>query len=179
MFLDYLADKKSISFQPSKSEYLFASSKIGEQEFLLIKPSTYVNNSGIAAKHLVDQYSLNTEDLLVIVDDLNLEFPKIRLRLSGGDGGHNGLKSIIYHLNSQNFLRLRIGVGREFKKAEMANFVLSEYSDEELKKLYSVFENCFELIESYLEDGKKAMYDIYSRSYNKRTKMINISNSKS
>lgn len=177
MFLDYLASRKSISFHPSRSDYYSASGKIGEEEFLLVKPTTYVNNSGRAVKQIVENYNLNIDDLLVAVDDINIEEGKFNFKRKGSDGGHNGIKSIIFHLNSQDFLRLRIGVGQKFMKGEMTDYVLNEYSDEEFKKLSLVFVDCFDLVESFVEKGKKEMYDIYSRLSNKRSKSINSNSS--
>jgi PTH1 family peptidyl-tRNA hydrolase len=100
MFLDHLADKYSISFIPSQNDYYFAEHKIGQNYFGLIKPSSYVNNSGISAAQAISKYHSKIDDLLIIHDDVYLETGSFRLKLTGGDGGHKGVNSIIYHLSS-------------------------------------------------------------------------------
>ncbi len=102
----------------------------GESSYLLIKPTTFVNNSGIAAKQVLDSYIIDVKDLLVIIDDVNLETGAFRIKAAGSDGGHNGLSSMIYHINSDNFPRIRLGVGNNFEKGMMSSYVLSDFSKE-------------------------------------------------
>lgn len=163
MLLDYLAEKFNISFKPSKNDYLFSRGKLNEKDFLLIKPVTYVNNSGIAANQLVDEFSLTGEDMLVIVDDLNLPLADYRIRASGGDGGHNGLASIIYHLNSNKFPRLRIGIGQDFEKGKMSGYVLSDLDKNEIKILQKSFEINAILAEEFIKGGIRQMLDANSK----------------
>ena len=163
LILDYYASKKKIEFSPSKGEYFQASGSINEIEFLLIKPTTYVNRSGIAAKELIDSYNLEPEDLLVICDDTNLNIGTLRVRLTGGDGGHNGLASIIYNLNSNYFPRIRIGVGQSTDKSSLADYVLSDFNENEIRKLHPTFENTVLLIEEFITGGSKAMLDLNSK----------------
>ena len=109
---------------------------IGEERVLLVKPLTYMNNSGEAVGAIVSTYGLRLQDLLVIVDDFHLPLGSLRLRRGGSDGGHNGLSSIIYELQSDNFPRLRCGIGSESmpaEKSEMAGFVLSPFEKQELE----------------------------------------------
>jgi peptidyl-tRNA hydrolase, PTH1 family len=162
MFLDYTAAKESFSFLPSKGDYYYAEGKINNSEFSLIKPSTYVNESGVAALQALQYYNAETKDLLVVVDDLNLDFPEYRVRTSGGDGGHNGISSIIYHLNSDQFPRIRIGIKGDFEKGERADFVLSDFTKDEIKSLKNSFEDCLALTEGFIEGGIKKMLDINS-----------------
>jgi len=163
LILDYYAFKKKIEFSPSKGEYFQASGSIGEIKFLLIKPTTYVNRSGIAAKVLFDNHSMEPEDLLVICDDTNLNIGTLRVRLTGGDGGHNGLASIIYNLNSNYFPRIRIGVGQSADKSSLADYVLSDFTENEIRKLHPTFENTVLLIEEFITGGSKAMLDLNSK----------------
>ena len=162
MFLDYMAAKESISFFPSKGDFYFAEGKINNSEFSLIKPSTYVNDSGKAAAQALQFNDTKIEDLLVVVDDINLNFADFRVRASGGDGGHNGIASIIYNLNSDKFPRIRIGINSELKKEDMVDFVLADFNSEEKESLKNIFKDCLVLTEGFIEGGIKTMMDINS-----------------
>ena len=118
----------------------------------------------------MENLSLTTDDILIVYDDINLEEGLFKIRKSGGDGGHNGIKSIIYHINSQNFSRLRIGVGNKFKSGEMVRFVLSSFDFEAMKRVEPVLETSFDMVKAFIENGEKAMYDINSRLNNANTK---------
>jgi PTH1 family peptidyl-tRNA hydrolase len=164
MFLDYLANKYSISFVPSRNDYYFAEHKIGENYFSLIKPSNYVNNSGFSAVQAIANYNTSIDDLLVVHDDVYLSTGTFRLKLTGGDGGHKGVNSIIYHLSSEDVARIRIGVGgKEFSQENIAEYVLSDFSKEDEKLLNEVFENCSSLAEAFICGGKKQLLDINSK----------------
>jgi PTH1 family peptidyl-tRNA hydrolase len=160
--LDYLAQKKSLEFNEAPGEYLQASGKVEEQEFFLIKPTTFVNNSGFAAKQLFEKYFVEPEDFLVVCDDSNLKPGTLRVRLSGGDGGHNGLGSIIYHLVTENFPRIRIGIGSSPNPEDLAEYVLSEFSDSEFEKLKLTFNTVSMLIEEFIIGGNKKMLEANS-----------------
>ena len=161
MFLDYIAVKESLSFLPSKGDFYFAEGNINNSGFNLIKPSTYVNDSGKAALQAIQFNNSNIEDLLVIFDDLNLNFSEFRVRASGGDGGHNGIASIIYHLNSDKFPRIRIGINNAEKDSHV-DFVLSDFSKDEKNSLTNIFDDCMTLTRGFIEGGIKKMMDINS-----------------
>ena len=161
MFLDYLAVKESLSFFPSKGDFYFAEGKLNNSEFNLIKPSTYVNDSGKAALQALQFNNAKVEDLLVVVDDLNLNFSEFRVRASGGDGGHNGIASIIYHLNSDRFPRIRIGINNDEKESNV-DFVLSDFTSDEKNSLTNIFDDCMILTKGFIEAGIKNMMDINS-----------------
>lgn len=164
MFLDHLADKYSISFIPSQNDYYFAEHKIGQNYFGLIKPSSYVNNSGISAAQAISKYHSKIDDLLIIHDDVYLETGSFRLKLTGGDGGHKGVNSIIYHLSSEDIVRIRLGVGgKNFSQDKIAEYVLSDFSDEDKKSLGEVFTKCTVLTESFICGGKKQLLDVTSK----------------
>lgn len=163
MLLDYFANEHSITFQPSKFDYYFAKGNLSSNSFLLVKPTTYVNNSGVAALQVVKKYETNIEDFLVVVDDVNLQFADIRIRKSGGDGGHNGINSIIFHLQNDQFPRLRIGIGNDFAEGQMADYVLTDFSDEEKKVLPDTFKIGTTLLEEFITSGINGMLDANSR----------------
>jgi PTH1 family peptidyl-tRNA hydrolase len=160
--LDYFAEKNSLSFIPSKGSYYYSRGIHLNNEYFLVKPSTFVNNSGIAAAELIETLNIGISELLVVHDDINLNLGSIKVKLSGGDGGHNGINSIIYHLISNEFTRLRIGVGSSFEKGEMAAYVLSDFNPEEKKLLQKVFKTGAYLIEEFIKGGTKYLLDANS-----------------
>jgi len=109
--------------------------KFKGRSLVLLKPSTYMNLSGKAVNYWMQKENIPIENILVITDDLALPFGKLRLKGKGSDGGHNGLKDIQAVLNSQNYSRLRFGVGNEFSKGKQVDYVLGEWGEEELKTL--------------------------------------------
>ena len=165
--------KNNLEFKPSKSDYWFVESEISAFHFFLIKPATYVNNSGLVVKEIMEEYELETSDVLVICDDTNLPLGELRPRKSGSDGGHNGLKSIIYHLVSEDFMRLRIGVGNPQVNYDLAQYVLEDFSSEELKKIEEKYEFIFSLIEKFICGGSKEMLNLYSKKGKSDSQSIN------
>lgn len=162
LLLDYLANKISVNFKESTGDYFEAEGKINDQIFLLVKPVTYVNKSGIAAKQIFEKYCLSDEEFLVVCDDTNIKSYDWRVRLSGGDGGHNGLSSLIYHLFSDQFPRIRIGIGTNPPDIELSDYVLSEFSKDELKEYQNTFKKCSILIEEFIIGGSKKMLEANS-----------------
>lgn len=162
LILDRLAEKYSLEFKPSKKDYYYSEGLLDSSDFFLVKPTTYMNLSGEAVLDFTDLHPVNVEDILVLVDDVNLLPGQIRLRKSGSDGGHNGIKSIIYHLQSDSFPRLRFGIGNEFEKGEMANFVLARFNKNELKDLEKSLDLSVKLIEKFICGGYKSMLDFFS-----------------
>lgn len=128
-----------------------------------MKPTTYVNNSGVAALQAIQNYKIELDDFLLVHDDLNLEFPDLRVRVSGGDGGHNGLNSVIYHLNSVDFLRLRFGIGNNFEKGKMADYVLTDFSADEILQLTNTFKVGTFLLNEFISGGTKSLLDANSK----------------
>jgi PTH1 family peptidyl-tRNA hydrolase len=166
LILDNLANELSIEFQQAKDEYYICGGRLKQNPFYLIKPVTYVNNSGIAALQFVNEYKLNVEDFLVVCDDINMETGKIRIRKSGGDGGHNGLASIIYHLNTNNFPRLRIGIGKDFTDGEQASYVLDDFSEDDENILSVVQNKTSILLKDFILGGIDSMLDSNSMLFN-------------
>ena len=163
MILDELARKLECSFTAGKGDYFIAGGSLKGQDYILVKPTTYVNRSGIAASDILNNYDIPLEKFLVISDDVNLEVGKIRLRKSGGDGGHNGLASIIYYLESINFPRLRFGIGNNFEEGEMADYVLSPFEESELKIIKPRIEFAVSLAEEFIKGGLQSALDYYSK----------------
>lgn len=132
--LDALAEEKGATFKTDRLGDV-ATIKHKGRTFILLKPSTFMNLSGKAVRYWLEKEKVQWENLLVIVDDLNLPFGKLRMRGKGSDGGHNGLKDINEKMGKNNYARLRFGIGDEFNKGKQINYVLGRWSDEENEKL--------------------------------------------
>ncbi len=164
--LDSFVEKNELLFVPSKGEYWYAESSLDSFPYILVKPTTYVNNSGFVVLELIEKYNLSEKDILVIVDDINIELGKLRIRKSGGDGGHNGLKSIIYNLESNKFPRIRIGIKNPNKNESLVDFVLSNFTNKELEILNKNSSLIIELIKNFIIGGTSQMLNLYSEVKN-------------
>lgn len=165
-FLDYFAEKKTCTFQSSKFKYHFTEGELSGEPFVLVKPDTYVNLSGVAASNCINYYQIDVKDLLVIVDDISLDLYSVRIRKSGGDGGHNGLSSIIYHINSDNFPRIRFGIGNDFKLGALSDYVLSDFNENDIDQLRKSFDMGIYLADSFIAGGYQIMLNTFSRLKN-------------
>lgn len=130
MVLDEFARQKKLTFNKSKFEALYTETFIGMEKVLLVKPQTFMNDSGRAVRSLMDYFAVAIEDIVIVYDDLDLPAGKIRLRQKGSAGGHNGIKSLIQHLGTSDFNRIRIGIDRPFFDQTVINHVLSGFSKE-------------------------------------------------
>lgn len=167
LVVDRLAEKYNLGFKASTNSFVYSESQIDETaDFILVKPTTYMNMSGAAIKELISEKSLNIEDIIVIYDDLNLEVGRIRPRRSGNDGGHNGIRSIIANLESESFPRIRFGIGSKFEKGKMVDFVLSKFSDSEMKLIEPQMTVTIDILEQFLKKGIQFMLDYYSKLSN-------------
>lgn len=139
MAIDAIAAKYGIPVKEKKHKALCGNGVIEGQKVLLIKPETYMNLSGESVADVLNFYKLDPEeDLLVIFDDISLAPGNIRIRKKGSAGGHNGMKSIIAHTGTQNFMRIKIGVGEKPSGWDLADYVLGHFSEEDQKKLATV-----------------------------------------
>lgn len=146
--LDVLAEASNISFR-DKRYGMIAEYRFKGKLFVLLKPSTFMNRSGLAINYWLKKSKLTPENLLVLTDDIALPFGSVRIRPKGGDGGHNGLSSIIQVLGTTNFARVRFGIGNDFYSGQQVDYVLSEWSEEEQKKLPEKLNLCVEIIKSF------------------------------
>lgn len=146
--LDHLAKKEGLNFETQKLGDI-AVYKFKGRQFILLKPSTYMNLSGKAIVYWMNKENIPLENLLVITDDLNLPFGTIRLKTKGSDGGHNGLKDTQDKLRTTNYNRFRFGISDAFSKGRQVDYVLGEWSPEEEAKLPERLDKSFELIKSF------------------------------
>lgn len=130
-----------------------ATVKLKGRTLILLKPNTYMNLSGKAVSYWMQKEKIELSNLFVVVDDLALPFGTIRLRGKGSDGGHNGLKSINQLLGTQDYARLRFGIGNEFPKGKQVDYVLGEWSSEEEERLPVMLKHCGEVIENFIFIG--------------------------
>lgn len=128
-----------------KEKYMSIVFHIKEKDVFLLKPQTFMNNSGIAIRQFVEKTKISLQEILIIYDDMDLEIGSIRMKSSGGSGGHNGVESIIREVRSENFPRLRIGIGRPSSKEEVVDYVLSPFDYQHMpiiKRVISKASDC-------------------------------------
>ena len=150
--LNYLSNKENLSFETFKLADKTILQKKGKKIFL-IKPNTYMNLSGKSVKYWMNKEKIPIENLLVITDDLNLPFGKLRIRSKGSSGGHNGLKNIEEILGSQNYSRLRFGINNREKNKNKVDFVLNKWNEIEKKSLEDNLNTSCEIILSFIFNG--------------------------
>ncbi|WP_152285949.1 aminoacyl-tRNA hydrolase [Flavicella marina] len=150
--LDELASLEKVQFSTEKLGDL-TSFKFKGRTFFLLKPSTYMNLSGKSVKYWMEKEKITQENILVVSDDLNLDFGTFRLKTKGSAGGHNGLKDINEKLGNQNYPRFRFGVSANFSKGRQSNYVLGEWSKEENRYLPELLFKGAQLIKSFGTDG--------------------------
>ena len=153
MLLDSIALNSGLTFKEnSKLKSLIANFKTGTDDYILIKPTTFMNLSGEAVRAVVDYYKIDVKDILIIFDDISLDLGKIRFRPDGSDGGHNGIKSVIQHLGTKDIARLKIGIGPQ-PNIPSEVFVLQNFSKEELDVLKVTLNRAKEGIACYFTNG--------------------------
>lgn len=150
--LDALAKENNIKFSSDRLASV-AEHKFKGKTLVLIKPTTFMNLSGKAINYWMQAEKIKQENLLVITDDIALPFGTLRMKTKGSDGGHNGLKNIQETLNSNEYARLRFGVGNEFSKGKQVNYVLGKWSSEEEKELQPRIKLAGEMIQSFASIG--------------------------
>ena len=162
--IDTLADKYNISVDARKSRAFIGKGMIEGQKVILVKPQTYMNLSGESIRGLVDYYKIDVEhELLVIYDDISLDVGQLRIRKKGSAGGHNGIKNIIANLGTQNFPRIKVGVGEKPKKYDLADYVLSHFSKAERELMEEGYQKAVKAVEMLLDGEMEAAMNQYNR----------------
>ena len=162
MLVDKLALDNNVEFKDnSKLKSLITKFSKDGEEYMLVKPTTYMNLSGEAMRAVIDYYKIEPKDMIIIFDDLSLDLGKIRFRANGSDGGHNGIKSIIKHLGSTDFMRLKIGIGPQPPIPAEA-FVLQNFDKENLEVLKEVLTKSVEALFYFFENGIEKTQNKYN-----------------
>ncbi len=161
--VDILAEKYGIKINKIKHKALVGEGMISGHKVMLIKPQTYMNLSGQSLREVVSFYKLPLSKLLVVYDDIDLPVGKLRIRRSGSAGTHNGMRSIIYDLQRDDFPRLRIGIGRE-RKVRLADYVTGGFSKEEKVLIEETVLRAVEALEILIEKGIDQAMNMYNRS---------------
>ena len=166
--LDELAKKYDINILESKFKGLIGKGMIQGEKAILIKPLTYMNLSGECIGEAVSYFKIDeTAELIVVADDINLDVGQIRIRKKGSAGGHNGLKNIILHLGSENFIRVRMGVGDKPVGYDLADYVLGHFKREEEELLSESRENAVLAIETIISEGPDQAMNLYNQKRGK------------
>ena len=162
--ITYLSDKYNIPVNSREGKALVGKGILAGEKVMLAQPQTYMNLSGESVRALMDYYKIDIEDLLVIYDDISLDVGQIRMRGKGSAGGHNGIKSIIQHTGTQEFARIKIGVGQKPEGGDLVKHVLGRFSREEDGMFRDVFALAEEGLLAWLqEDMKSAMNQVNGR----------------
>lgn len=160
--IDYLARKYDIDVRKIKFKSLIGQGVISGHKVMLVKPQTYMNNSGEAIREIFNYFDFDHDKLIVIYDDIDIDFGSIRIRKKGSAGTHNGMKSIIYNLQFDDFPRIKVAVGKKPEYMDLANFVLSGFSKKEAKIIEEEVMLLSDAIEMILEEGIDKTMSIYN-----------------
>lgn len=164
MVIDRLARELGVVVEKKMFKALVGQGQLSEEKIVLAKPQTYMNLSGEAVGALLNWYKLTAADLVVIYDDLDLPPGRLRIRPGGGSGGHKGMQSIIQVLGTENFPRVRIGIGRPADPDfETADFVLSRFSPDEAEVIEKALDLAVEAVRSIVQDGVERAMNLYNR----------------
>lgn len=163
MVLDYFASLHNISIGKIKHKAILGEGLIGQEKVILAKPQTYMNLSGESVQELMDWYKEDISRLIVVYDDVDLSVGRIRIRPGGSSGTHNGMKSVIYLLNTDKFPRMRVGIGRQPEYMDLADYVLGRFSDEEIPLMEEAFKKSALAIEEIIKNGVNSAMNKYNR----------------
>lgn len=160
--IDVLADKYNIDVRERRHRAFCGKGVIEGQKVILVKPQTFMNLSGESLRAAVDYYKMAPEDIIVIYDDISLEPGQLRIRLKGSAGGHNGIKNIIAHLGTQEFPRIKVGVGAKPPRVDLADYVLSRFSAGEQKLMNEAFLEAAEAAVLMITEGAERAMNHYN-----------------
>jgi len=160
--INKLSQQYNIDVKQNKFQALCGSGIIEKEKVILLKPQTYMNLSGNSVKEVVDFYKIEKEKILVIYDDMDIDPGKIKIRKKGSSGGHNGIKSIIQMIGTEDFTRIRVGIGRPIHKGDEINYVIGAIPEVELKKLEEGIEKAQKAVDEILKNGVDSAMNKYN-----------------
>lgn len=162
--IDRLSEEENIAVMESKHKALIGKGYVAGQKVILAKPQTFMNLSGESIREIVDYYKVDdTAELIVISDDISLDVGQIRIRKKGSAGGHNGIKDIIAHLGTQEFQRIRVGVGEKPKDYDLAAYVLGHFAAEDRKKVEEAIAQAADAVELMVQDRADEAMNLYNK----------------
>lgn len=161
--IDELADKFAIKVSEHKHKALIGKGMIGGEKVILVKPQTFMNLSGESVRQVLDFYKLDNDSLIVVYDDISLDVGQLRVRKKGSAGGHNGIKNIIAHLGSQEFDRVRVGVGEKPEKMDLIDHVLGVFSKDEQAVIREAVKDAALAVEMMVSEGTDKAMNIYNQ----------------
>jgi len=159
--VDKLVEQRSLKYKLGKGDYLFAL----DNNYMFLKPTSFMNNSGVAIKQVMNYYK-NIDDIIIIYDDIDIDLGQIRFRENGSDGGHNGIKSIINHLNTNHFDRLKIGIATDMNMRPSEVYVLKPFSKEYKDLVNEVIYYASDSINYYLNHNISSAMNNYNKRNN-------------
>ncbi|HET8563205.1 MAG TPA: aminoacyl-tRNA hydrolase [Candidatus Binatia bacterium] len=164
MIIDHIAKQNGVTVKKKFRNALIGEWRADDEKVLLVKPQTYMNRSGESVKDLLREYRVSAEDLIVVYDELDLPFGRIRIRPRGGTAGHRGMLSILESLAGAPFYRVRVGIGRPPEGANPADFILEPFTSQELDQLDEVISRAAGAVVCLLEKGGPKAMEQYNRS---------------
>ena len=158
--IDSIANRYNVDINRLKFRGMYGEGNIGGSKVILLKPTTFMNLSGESVREVVNFYKIKNENIIVIYDDVDLEAGRLRIRSKGSSGGHNGIKSIIYHLGTEEFPRIKIGVGKP--ENNMVNHVLGKFSKEDREKVDKCINVCIDATETMIKESTEGAMNKYN-----------------
>ena len=163
-----IADKYNLSINNKKFKGVYADGHIAGEKVLLIQPQTFMNLSGECVREVADFYKLNPDEIIIICDDINLDVGRLRIRKNGSAGGHNGLKNIIAHLGTEEFPRIRVGVGEKTEGWDLADYVLARFDKDSEPVIREALANVVGAVETWISEGIDAAMNRFNVSAKKK-----------
>lgn len=161
--VEFLGEKHQIQINKSKFKALYGEGKIAGKKVLLVKPQTYMNLSGEAIRDITGWYKIPCSNMIIIYDDIDLAIGKIRVRSKGSAGTHNGMRSIIYQIQNDNFARVRVGVGKPPPEWNLADYVLSRFTQDEKESVIESMKLAAEAVETIIGRGIDTAMNLYNK----------------
>ena len=160
--IDKISGKLSINMNKIKFKGLCGEGRVGQNRLILLKPQTFMNNSGESIRMCLDFYKVPSEKLLIIVDDIDIEFGQLKIKKNGSAGTHNGLKSIINHISTKDFPRIKVGIGYKIDGEDLADFVLSRFTPKEVSHIEKAIEAAADAAIYIIENGIDSAMNTYN-----------------
>ena len=163
-----IADKYNLSINNKKFKGVYADGHIAGEKVLLVQPQTFMNLSGECVREVADFYKLTPDEIIIICDDINLDVGRLRIRKKGSAGGHNGLKNIIAHLGTEEFPRIRVGVGEKTEGWDLADYVLARFDKDSEPVIREALANVVGAVETWISEGIDAAMNRFNVSAKKK-----------